>query len=150
MFVSYLVLGSARTVIKCSSFLFNGRIRYGTKGEKVEERLLVNSETYGLDFLSCVICLVLGCGESVHLFDKDPCQSKPCPSADKKPKCISSLFSDRIAIQHPIYQANRSSIRFPRTSAIQRCTVNSFGVRLRKLGAAGNGGEADAFVVRTA
>ncbi|CAF5214891.1 unnamed protein product, partial [Rotaria magnacalcarata] len=34
------LIGSARTVIKCPSFYFNGRIRYGTKGEKVEERLL--------------------------------------------------------------------------------------------------------------
>ncbi|CAF2605251.1 unnamed protein product [Rotaria sp. Silwood2] len=34
------LIGSARSVIKCSSFYFNGRIRYGTKGEKVEERLL--------------------------------------------------------------------------------------------------------------
>jgi len=38
------VLGSARSVTKCSSFHFNGRIRYGTKGEKVEERLLVNKK----------------------------------------------------------------------------------------------------------
>ena len=37
------LVGSARNVIKSPSFYFNGRIRYGTKGEKVEERLLVNS-----------------------------------------------------------------------------------------------------------
>ncbi len=35
------VLGSARNVIKGTSLYFNGRIRYGTKGEKVDERLLV-------------------------------------------------------------------------------------------------------------
>ncbi|CAF0872120.1 unnamed protein product [Adineta steineri] len=34
------LVGNARNVTKCSSFYFNGRIRYGTKGEKVEERLL--------------------------------------------------------------------------------------------------------------
>ncbi|CAF1333578.1 unnamed protein product [Adineta steineri] len=34
------LIGSARNVTKCSSFYFNGRIRYGTKGEKVEERFL--------------------------------------------------------------------------------------------------------------
>jgi hypothetical protein len=39
------LLGSVRNVIKCSSLYFNGRIRYGTKGEKVEERLLVIKKT---------------------------------------------------------------------------------------------------------
>ncbi|CAF1023065.1 unnamed protein product, partial [Adineta steineri] len=34
------LIGSARNMTKCSSFYFNGRIRYGTKGEKVEERFL--------------------------------------------------------------------------------------------------------------
>ncbi|CAF0852401.1 unnamed protein product [Adineta ricciae] len=34
------LIGSARNVTKRSLFYFNGRIRYGTKGEKVEERLL--------------------------------------------------------------------------------------------------------------
>jgi hypothetical protein len=37
------VLGSARNVIKGTSLYFNGRIRYGTKGEKVDERLLVKN-----------------------------------------------------------------------------------------------------------
>ncbi|CAF5060481.1 unnamed protein product, partial [Rotaria magnacalcarata] len=45
-------LGSARTVIKCPSFYFNGRIRYGTKGEKVEERLLC------MDAVRVYICSV--------------------------------------------------------------------------------------------
>ena len=40
-----LLVGSARNVIKGSSFYFNGRIRYGTKGEKVEERLLVSRQS---------------------------------------------------------------------------------------------------------
>ena len=38
----YLDLGSAKTVLKSSALHFTGRIRYGTKGEKVEERLLVD------------------------------------------------------------------------------------------------------------
>jgi hypothetical protein len=44
LLLSYAILGSARNVTKCSSFYFNGRIRYGTKGEKVEERFLVKKE----------------------------------------------------------------------------------------------------------
>ena len=39
---SCIDLGSARTVIKCPAFHFNGRIRYEKKGEKLEERLLVS------------------------------------------------------------------------------------------------------------
>ncbi|CAF3056472.1 unnamed protein product [Rotaria socialis] len=46
------LIGSARTVIKCPSFYFNGRIRYGTKGEKVEERLLC------MDAVRVYICSV--------------------------------------------------------------------------------------------
>ncbi|CAF5079120.1 unnamed protein product, partial [Rotaria magnacalcarata] len=41
-----------QTVIKCPSFYFNGRIRYGTKGEKVEERLLC------MDAVRVYICSV--------------------------------------------------------------------------------------------
>jgi hypothetical protein len=39
-----LILGSARNVTKCSSFYFNGRIRYGTRNEKIEERFLVKKK----------------------------------------------------------------------------------------------------------
>jgi hypothetical protein len=39
-----LILASARNVTKCPTFYFNGRIRYGTKGEKVEERFLVKKK----------------------------------------------------------------------------------------------------------
>ncbi|CAF3341597.1 unnamed protein product [Rotaria sp. Silwood1] len=46
------LIGSARSIIKCSSFYFNGRIRYGTKGEKVEERLLC------MDAVRVYICSV--------------------------------------------------------------------------------------------
>ncbi|CAF0821938.1 unnamed protein product [Adineta ricciae] len=46
------LVGSARSVTKCSSFHFNGRIRYGTKGEKVEERLLC------MDTVKVYICSV--------------------------------------------------------------------------------------------
>ncbi|CAF1992841.1 unnamed protein product [Rotaria magnacalcarata] len=34
------LVASARNVTKCPSFYFHGRIRYGTKGEKVEDRFL--------------------------------------------------------------------------------------------------------------
>jgi hypothetical protein len=56
------LLGSARNVIKSSSLYFNGRIRYGTKGEKVEERLLVKQEekTINIIFIFCYF-LVYGC-----------------------------------------------------------------------------------------
>ncbi len=53
------VLGSARSVTKCSAFHFNGRIRYGTKGEKVEERLLVNKKKMFYYFIGFVY-LVFG------------------------------------------------------------------------------------------
>ncbi|UJR27563.1 hypothetical protein I4U23_008845 [Adineta vaga] len=46
------LVGSARSVTKCSSFYFNGRIRYGTKGEKVEERLLC------MDAVKVYICSI--------------------------------------------------------------------------------------------
>jgi hypothetical protein len=47
------LLGSARNIIKCSSLYFTGRIRYGTKGEKVDERLLVKEKkkTYKIFFI---------------------------------------------------------------------------------------------------
>lgn len=38
---SVCLLASARNVTKCSSFYFNGRIRYGLKNERIEERFLV-------------------------------------------------------------------------------------------------------------
>jgi len=46
------LIGSARSVIKTSSFYFNGRIRYGTKGEKLEERLLC------MDAIKVYICSI--------------------------------------------------------------------------------------------
>ena len=38
------MVGSARNATKSSLLYFNGRIRYGTKGDKVEERFLVMNE----------------------------------------------------------------------------------------------------------
>ncbi len=38
------ILVSARNVTKCSTFYFNGRIRYGTKNERIEERFLVRKK----------------------------------------------------------------------------------------------------------
>ncbi|CAF3836161.1 unnamed protein product [Rotaria sordida] len=46
------LVGSARNVTKCSSFYFYGRIRYGTKGEKVEERFLC------MDHVRVYICSI--------------------------------------------------------------------------------------------
>ncbi|CAF4915409.1 unnamed protein product, partial [Rotaria sp. Silwood1] len=46
------LVASARNVTKCPSFYFHGRIRYGTKGEKVEERFLC------MDAVRVYICSV--------------------------------------------------------------------------------------------
>jgi hypothetical protein len=48
-FGGFVFLVSARNVTKCSTFYFNGRIRYGTKNERLEERFLVKKKKIVLD-----------------------------------------------------------------------------------------------------
>ena len=70
--LSFSFLASARTVTKCSSFYFNGRIRYGMKNERIEERFLVTIFLPKKQTLLSIQSLVYGCCSSIYLFNENP------------------------------------------------------------------------------
>ena len=100
-----LFLGSARAVLKSSSLYFNGRIRYGTKGERVEERLLVLEPV--LQSVNCqffILVLVYGCSSNLHLLDKNSRESNHFKISIMKSRCFFfSHYLDRITIQYSCY-----------------------------------------------
>ena len=107
---SVLFAGNARNVTKCSSFYFNGRIRYGTKGEKVEERLLVtpNELEFVQSFFSDLFSVwMLSRCTSARL--KRPLKWAWDYMGDCSEGFVYFLRSDRIAIQYSFHQVNRAS-----------------------------------------
>ena len=65
------VLVSARNVTKCPTFYFNGRIRYGTKNERLEERFLVRYWLISFFYLFLQWFIVHGCCSGVYLFNEN-------------------------------------------------------------------------------
>lgn len=103
----FFFLASARTVVKSSSLHFNGRIRYGTKGERVEERLLViNLFIKSFYFIYLIQFLVYGCNSNLHLLNKNSRQSNSTHISTEQFRCDLRFRSNHNSIFLPLKSSN--------------------------------------------